>query len=106
MTYSQKAKWLKLNMKNLRFKEGFGMVSNLVIRDPEISLKEKAIYSYLCTYANSKTNECTVGIDRIAAECGVDHSTIKRSLKKLKDKGVILRISRGINNTSITILIK
>ena len=93
-------------MKNIRIKDGFGMVSNTVIRDPDLSLKEKAIYSYLSTYADGTTNECTVGIDRIAAECGVDHSTIKRSLKKLKEKGIIIRISRGMNNTAITILIK
>jgi predicted transcriptional regulator len=93
-------------MKNARVKNGFGMVSNTVIRDPDISLKEKAIYAYLSSYVDNKTNECTVGIDRIAAECGVDHSTIKRSLKSLREKGVILRVSRGINNTSITILLK
>jgi hypothetical protein len=92
-------------MKNARIKKGFGMVSNTVIRDPEISLKDKAVYSYLSTYAN-KDNELTVGIDRIASECGVDHSTIKRSLRSLREKGIISRISRGINNTSITILIK
>ena len=50
-------------MKNVRVKGGFGMVSNTVIRDPEISLKDKAIYAYLSTYANGQTNECTVGID-------------------------------------------
>ena len=93
-------------MKNARVKNGFGMVSNTVIRDPEISLKEKAVYSFLCTYVDNKTNQCTVGIDRMAAECGVDQSTIKRALKILKDKGVIQRLSRGINNTSITILLK
>lgn len=82
------------------------MVSNQVIRDPDISLRDKAIYSHLTTYADSKTNEITVGVDRMAAECGVDHSTIKRSLKSLKSKGVITRISRGINNTSLTILLK
>jgi predicted transcriptional regulator len=93
-------------MNNARVKDGFGMVSNTVIRDPEISLKDKAIYSYLATYANSKTNECTVGIDKIASECGVDHSTIKRSLKNLIEKGVILRVARSRPNTTITILLK
>ena len=93
-------------MKNVRLKGGFGMVSNTVIRDPEISLKDKAIYSHLATYANGQTNECTVSIDRIAAECGVDHSTIKRSLKSLKEKGVILRVSRPRPDTTITILLK
>jgi predicted transcriptional regulator len=82
------------------------MVSNEVIRDADISLRDKAIYAHLTTYADSKTNEITVGVDRMAAECGVDSSTIKRSLKSLKSKGIITRISRGINTTSLTILLK
>lgn len=82
------------------------MVTYDVMRDPEISLREKAIYSYLCTYANSKTNELYVGINRIAAECGVDHSTIKRIIKSLKDKGIISRTLRGNLNSSITVILK
>jgi len=92
-------------MKNARIKNGFGMVSNTVIRDPDISLKEKAVYAYLSTYANID-NELTVGMDRMAAECGVDQSTIGRAIKSLKEKGIIERISRGMTNTSITILLK
>lgn len=93
-------------MRNPRLKGGFGMVSNTVIRDPDISLRDKAIYAYLSSFASKGTNELTVGIDRIATECGVDQSTVKRSLLSLKKKGVIARISRGINKTSVTILIK
>ena len=93
-------------MKNVRIKNGFGMVSNTVIRDPDIALRDKAIYAHLCSYANSNTNELTVGIDRIAAECGVDHSTVKRSIKTLIDKKIIARIKRGIKTTSITLLLK
>jgi predicted transcriptional regulator len=93
-------------MKNTRVKGGFGMVSNTVIRDPDISLRDKAIYAHLTSYTDGKTNETTVSVDRIAAECGIDHSTVKRSLKSLKDKKIIERISRGINTTSLTILLK
>jgi predicted transcriptional regulator len=93
-------------MRNPRIKNGFGMVSNTVIRDPDISLRDKAIYAYLSSFANNKTNHLTVGIDRIASECGVDQSTVKRSLLSLKNKGVISRTSRGINKTSVTILLK
>lgn len=93
-------------MRNPRLKGGFGMVSNTVIRDQDISLRDKAIYAYLSTFANRDTNQLTVSIDRIAAECNVDQSTVKRSLLSLKKKGVISRTSRGINKTSITILLK
>lgn len=83
---------------------GFGMVSNTVMRDPEFSLRDKAVYAVLSTYADN-TGVCYVGLNRLSSECGVDHSTLKRILKILKEKGAIERISRGLNS-SITILKK
>ena len=47
-----------------------------------------------------------VGIDKMAAECGVDHSTIKRILKSLVKKGVIKRMARGNLNSSVTTILK
>jgi predicted transcriptional regulator len=93
-------------MKNPRLKDGFGMVSNTVIRDPELSLRDKAIYAYLSTYANSETNSLTVGINRIAADCDIGHSTVKRALENLEKAGVIRRTHRGQGNTKLTILLK
>ena len=91
---------------NSRVKKGFGMVSCEVMRDPDISFKDKALYAYLSTYANSENNTLTVGIDRMASELNIDHSTIKRSIRKLKDLGVIERSSRGSQKSTITILLK
>lgn len=91
---------------NIRLKNGFGQVSNTVIRDPEISLRDKAIYAYLATYANSKTNELTVSVNKIATECGIDQSTVKRSLDELEKRGIILRINRGYHQTKLTTLLK
>lgn len=93
-------------MKNPRLKDGFGMVSNTVIRDPELSLRDKAIYAYLSTYANSETNSLTVGINKIAADCDVGHSTVKRAIENLEKAGVLTRTYRGQGNTKLTILIK
>jgi predicted transcriptional regulator len=93
-------------MRNSRLKDGFGMVSNIVMRDPEISLRDKAIYSYLATYANSSTNSLTVGINKVAADCNIGHSTVKRALESLEEAGVITRSYRGQGNTRLTILIK
>jgi DNA-binding MarR family transcriptional regulator len=42
----------------------------------------------------------------MAAECGVDHSTIKRILKSLVKKGVIKRMARGNLNSSVTTILK
>lgn len=91
---------------NYRLKDGFGQVSNNVIRNPEVSLQEKAVYSYLCTYSDALTNQTYVGIAKMANECGVSQSTIKRILDSLESKGIIMRIPRGNGLTSFTNLLK
>ena len=85
---------------------GFGMVSNTVLRDPELTLREKALYSYLCTYADADTNELFVSIYRIAAECDIGYSTAKRILNQLYKKGIITRERRGAGQSFKTILLK
>lgn len=81
---------------------GFGIVSNTVLRNPEVSLQEKALYSYLCTYADSETNELFVSINRMAAETGMGYSTVKRYIKSLEDKRIILRLHRNQGSSKIT----
>lgn len=83
----------------------FGMVSNEVIQDPDVSLLEKGLYAHLCTYANKDTKELTVSVNRIATECGTSVSTVKRHLKSLQDKGIIKRFSRG-STSKLTVLLK
>lgn len=90
---------------NSRLEKGFGQVSKTVIHDPNISLPEKAIYSYLCTYAGSDSS-LFVGVDKIANDCGNTQSTIIRILGKLEKKGVIRRESRGSGKTKLTIILK
>lgn len=92
--------------KNPRLAGGFGMVSRSVMSDPELSIRDKALYAYLATYADSATNELTVSVDRMAAECGVTQSTIKRSLRTLENKSIIRRITLGGRVTRKTVLLK
>ena len=95
-----------MKSKNPRLNGGFGMVSRSVMTDPDISLREKGVYAYLATYADSVTNELTVSINRMAAELGVTQATVKRSLKLLEDKQIIQRVSSGLRVTRKTILLK
>lgn len=81
------------------------MVSNEVSRDPDISLKDKGLYSYLATYADAN-NELYVSVDKMAAECGITQSSVKRILTTLKKAGVIKRVRRGRNESYKTILLK
>jgi len=91
---------------NQRIKHGFGIVSNTVLRDPEVSLGEKALYSYLCTYADGATNELYVSVNKIAAECNIGASTVKRHMHTLEQKGILIRVSRGYGISRITRLLK
>jgi DNA-binding MarR family transcriptional regulator len=92
-------------MKNIRISKGFGIVSNTVMRDPDISLGEKSLYAYLSTYANGD-NELFVSVSKIADECNIGQSTVKRYLSNLEKKKIISRISRGHKMTKLTILLK
>lgn len=91
---------------NLRLAKGFGQVSNEVMRDPELSLKDKGLYAYLCTFAGSQTNELIVSVYRMADECGTSPSTIKRSIETLQSKGIIDREYMGKGKTRKTIILK
>ena len=91
---------------NYRLKGGFGQVSNAVMRDPTISIRDKGFYSYLCTYANSSTNELTLSMSRMTAELETTESTIKRCINSLKSKGVIEREFMGKGRTWKTTILK
>jgi len=93
-------------VKNLRLKGGFGQVSCNVLRDPDLTLKDKGLYAYLSTYADSVENQLTVSVNKIAAECGTTPSTVKRSIEVLKSKGIIRRVRSGRNTPVKTILLK
>jgi predicted transcriptional regulator len=92
--------------KNPRLKDGFGQVSSLVIKDPAISLRDKAVYAYLSLYADSESNSLFVSVNRIAADLNITPSTVKRSIKSLMVAGVISRYSNGIGKSHTTILLK
>lgn len=92
-------------MKNERLSKGYGMISSVVIRDPNISLRDKGLYAYLASYADVD-NTLTVSVNRAAAECNVDPSTIRRILDKLKKEGIIIREPRNSGETYLTILKK
>jgi DNA-binding MarR family transcriptional regulator len=92
-------------MKNNRLSKGYGLVSSTVVRDPNISLRDKGLYAYLASYAGID-NTLTVSVNRAAAECDVDPSTIRRILDQLKKAGVIIRETRGTGESYLTTIKK
>jgi DNA-binding MarR family transcriptional regulator len=89
-----------------RLKNGYGLVSSSVVRDPAISLRDKGLYAYLCSYADPVDNTLTVSVNRAASECDVDPSTIRRILDQLKKEGVIVREPRSSGQSFKTIINK
>lgn len=81
------------------------MVSSTVVRDPNISLRDKGLYAYLASYAGID-NTLTVSVNRAANECNVDPSTIRRILDQLKKSGIIIRETRLPGESYKTILKK
>ncbi len=92
-------------MKNPRLKNGYGIVSSSVVRDPSISLRDKGLYAYLASYADTD-NTLTVSVNKAASECNVDVSTIRRIISQLKKDGIIIREFRKTGESYKTILNK
>jgi len=93
-------------MKTSRISKGYGVVSSSVVRDPAISLRDKGLYAYLCSYADAADNSLTVSVNRAASECNVDPSTIRRILDQLKKDGIVIREPRGSGESFKTIINK
>ena len=80
----------------VKYREKFGIVTQKVVTDPELSLQAKGIYSILCTYAN-KNRSCFPSIATIADIANVSCSTVDRKIKELKKAGYLTRNGRLIN---------
>lgn len=93
-------------VQNTRLKGGFGQCTNTVMRDPGVSMRDKAVYAYLCTYADSQTNTLTLSVYRMAAELDVCKQTIVRSLKQLEAQNIIMRAARGRGYSKVTTILK
>jgi DNA-binding MarR family transcriptional regulator len=91
---------------NPRLKDGFGQCTTTVMRDPSLSMRDKAVYAYLCVFTDSKNNTTVVSVNKIANELSVTPITVTRSLKELETKNVIKRIRRGQGQSSITMILK
>lgn len=87
-------------------KNGFGQVSCEVIRNPEYTLVEKALYAYLSSYANAQDNSLFVSVNKIANELNINQSTVSRLLKRLQLKKIIARNKKKENGVYITVLLK
>lgn len=95
-----------MSTQNSRLKGGFGQCTSAVMRDPELKLRDKALYAYLCTFADSQTNQLSLSVQKMASQLNITAITVKRSLKLLESKKIITRTNRGRGQCKITIILK
>ena len=92
-------------VQNTRLKDGFGQCSSTVLRDTGIGIREKALYAYLCTFADSQSNMLYVSVFRMAADMNISKQTVLRSLKQLETINIITR-SDGRGRAKVTTILK
>ena len=95
-----------MTVSNQRLNGGFGQCTSTVMRDPTISLRDKAVYAYLSIFADSRSNQLRVSVYKMASELNVSKITVIRSLKALEDSNIIKRMAIGKGKSKVTILLK
>lgn len=70
------------------FKQGYGIIPKLVMRDVELSSESKAIYAYICSYAGSG---CTAfpSIELMSHDLNMSKKRLLKYRKELIDRGYI-----------------
>lgn len=67
----------------------FVIAYKAVLRLANLSLEAKAVLLILKSYANSDGTHCFPSLDKLAADAGCSHRTIRRYLAELKKRGLI-----------------
>lgn len=80
-----------IEVRDLR--DGFFWINSELIDDyaPKIGGTALLVYCVLCRFANNKTAECFPSQGRLAKLCGVEERTVRRSLIKLIEAGLIAK---------------
>lgn len=79
----------------MSYNKRFGIVSQEVLHDPELSIQAKGLYSFLCTYAD-KNRECFPSRNTIADHCNISVTYVGILIKQLKKAGYLKRNVRTI----------
>jgi len=67
---------------------GFGIIPKRVMKDTDLSIQAKGLYSYLCSYAGNK-DTAFPSVKLITYELNISKDTFYKYLNELKDTGYI-----------------
>lgn len=70
--------------------KNYGLVTTKIIRDSDLSITAKTVYSLLCTYAD-KQRQCYPSIKTLSEILCVHRKTIERAINELKKKNYVIR---------------
>jgi hypothetical protein len=75
----------------------FACVDLAVLKDPVLSVCDKAVFLVICGHVDVQTRSCPLRIKTIAEETGRSVRSVQESLKALVERGVIERVERFEN---------
>lgn len=85
---------------------GYTRISNVLLRNPEISEMDKTVYGLIRSFAYGDKINAFPGQDRLAQYLGKRRETVNTSLNRLKKHGLIDWIRRGMGETNIYVIKK
>ncbi|MBC1887996.1 DnaD domain protein [Listeria booriae] len=83
------------------FAQGYGMIAKMVMRDKDLSIEAKGIYSYLCSFAGAGA-VAFPSIELMCAELGMSTDRFYTHRKKLVQKGYIIIVQRRENGKQLS----
>lgn len=85
---------------------GYTRISNVLLRNPDISELDKVVYGLIRSFAYGDKINAFPGQDRIAQYLGKRRETVNMSLNRLKKHGLIDWLRRGMGETNVYIIKK
>jgi hypothetical protein len=87
-------------IENEALRHGFTQIPNYVLRDKNLSLGARLVYTMLLSYAWQE-ERCFPGQARLATDLGVDERSVRRYLVELRDSGYVDWDQRGLGKTNV-----
>ena len=79
----------------------FASVDIKVLTDKNLSPIDKVVYGVLCAHADTNSKKCILKIETIAEEACCSARSVKNSLRKLAERGIIKRTERFFHNRQV-----
>lgn len=79
------------------YKEGYGIISKKAMRDKNLSIEAKAIYSYMCSFAGAGATSFP-GVALMLVELGISENRFYNHRKQLVENGYITIVKQRKEN--------